>query len=76
MYISLCTLHFNFCVYEKINTGDLAVDWINDKLYWTDRDEGIIEELDLETDERKVILESKVPAAFNGLAMYPYPDYG
>ena len=52
------------------------MDWISDKLYWTDRDGGKIEELDLETNERKVVLQSEVSAAFNGLAVYPYPNYG
>ena len=61
---------------KLLNIGDLAVDWINNKLYWTDRDGGKIEELDLDTNERNVVLQSEVEAAFNGLAMFPYPNYG
>ena len=56
--------------------ADLAVDWINDKLYWTIQDEGKIEELDLETGVRKTIIQSEGEAAFNGLVVYPYPNYG
>ena len=56
-------------------TADLAVDWINDKLYWTVR-KGKIEEMDLETKERRIVIEADKAAAFNGITVYPYPDYG
>ena len=52
------------------------MDWINDKLYWADRDGGKIEEWDLETNQRRTIVESSEAAAFNGLTVYPYLDYG
>ena len=56
-------------------TADLAVDWINDKLYWTVR-KGKIEEMDLETKQRTVLIEADKAAAFNGIIVYPYPNYG
>lgn len=56
----------------------LAVDWINDKLYWTDRDLEEIKELDLFTMEMQTILETggsgqTLPL---GLAVYPYLQQG
>lgn len=56
--------------------GDIAVDWIADRVYWTIRDEGKIEELDLETDQRRIVLQSEGTAVFSGLAIYPYPNNG
>ena len=51
------------------------MDWLNDNLYWTERDEGRIIELDLETGiKRTIVLSTDSEAAFNGLAMYPYPS--
>ena len=50
--------------------GDIAVDWISDKVYWTIRDEGIIKELDLDTEQRQRVLQSEGKASFNGLAIY------
>lgn len=57
-------------------TGDLAVDWINDKLYWTERDKGRIIELDLETNDRRTAVTTDSTAVLNGLVMYPYPGQG
>ena len=59
-----------------IPAADLAVDWISDKLYFTVRDAGRIEERDLKTGEKRVVLQSGEPAAFNGLVVFPYPDRG
>ena len=58
--------------------GDLAVDWLNHKLYWTDQNGGRIEERDLNTNERRTIVDSSdtETAAFNGIAMYPFPNFG
>ena len=62
------------CAY--LPTGDIAVDWISDKVYWTIRDEGRIEELDLDTNQTRVVVQLERRAAFNGLAVYPYPNNG
>ena len=56
--------------------GDVAVDWISDKVYWTIRDQGRIEELDLDTNQLRVVVQLERRAAFNGLAVYPYPNNG
>jgi len=34
------------------------VDWINDKLYWTDRDYKLIEEYNLRTSYRRVVVHT------------------
>lgn len=62
--------------YVYVRTGDVAVDWISDKVYWTIRDEGTIEELDLDTNQRRIVVQSEGKASFNGLAVYPYPNNG
>lgn len=59
-------------------SADLAVDWLNDKLYWVDRNLRQVEEYDLKTGYRSVVVstgttDSSYPAA---LALYPYPNYG
>lgn len=54
--------------------GDIAVDWLNDKLYWTERDKAKIVEFDLEKGEKRTLVEPTEGAVFNGLAMYPYPS--
>lgn len=59
-----------------IPIGDLAVDWIANRIYWTIRDEGKIEELDLETEQRRIVLQSEGTGVFSGLAIYPYPNNG
>ena len=52
------------------------MDWISDKVYWTIRDAGRIEELDLDTNQIRVVVQLERAAAFNGLAVYPYPNNG
>ena len=47
-------------------TEGLAVDWINDKLYWTDRLSKTIEVYDLHSGDRKVLIhtgEESLPRA-------------
>jgi hypothetical protein len=58
--------------------ADLAVDWLNDRLYWVDRSLRLIGEYDLRTHHRSVVLTTGAPGASNpsALALYPYPDYG
>lgn len=57
---------------------DLAVDWLNDKVYWADAELGHIEEYDIATGRRKVVASTgeageTIPVA---MALYPYPNYG
>ena len=56
--------------------ADLAVDWINDKLYWTDRDLRKIEEYDLSTAQRRIVQEMDVGSTPLGLAVYPLEGSG
>lgn len=57
---------------------DLAVDWLNDKLYWADSEQRQIEEYDLNSGLRRIVTStgdsgSSTPVA---MALYPYPNYG
>ncbi len=63
-------------VHVQYSTGDIAVDWLSDKVYWTIRDEGEIEELDLDTHQRRMVVQLERKASFNGLAIFPYPNNG
>lgn len=63
MYISLCLV-------------GLAVDWINDKVFWTDRDKHAIEEYNLGTQQRRVLVQLEGTARPQGLSIFPQPDYG
>ena len=67
---------YKFC--QFFHAVDLAVDWLNDKLYWVDGGLRRIEEYDLNSGLRRVVTstgssEESRPAA---LALYPYPNYG
>ena len=77
-YVNIVILYpYDIYLYLHLPTGDLAVDWISDKLYWAVRKEGKIEELDLETEQRRVVVQSAPKTAvFSGLAIYPYPNNG
>ena len=55
---------------------DLAVDWINDKLYWTDSDLRRIEEVDIVTLVRRVVVQMDTRSSPKGLAVYPLQDHG
>ena len=52
------------------------MDWINDKLYWTDRYLHRIEEYDLTTSQRRVVLTTGTSSAPTGIAVYPFQDQG
>lgn len=56
-----------------MNTADLAVDWINDKLYVADS-AGPIIEYDLVTKATRVVVNTG--ANPTGIVVYPYPNYG
>lgn len=75
--IRLCLITVMYtCMYAS--PVDLAVDWLNDKLYWADGELRRIEEYDLNSGQRRVVTstgdsDSSRPAA---MALYPYPNYG
>ena len=57
---------------------DLAVDWLNDRLYWVDAELRLIEEYDISTGSRKFVASTGSAATSRPAAMslYPYPNYG
>ena len=55
---------------------DLTVDWINDKLYWTDSNLRTIEEVDILTLARRVVVQLDTRSSPKGLAVYPLQDHG
>ena len=56
--------HITFCkmlqVSEIVSTGDLAWDWINEKLYWTDSCYNRIEVYEPTTGYRKKLFETSL----------------
>ena len=63
---------------NNLSSVDLAVDWINNKLYWIDATETQIEEYDITSGVRRVVAstgtsEDSRPVA---MALYPFPNYG
>lgn len=55
---------------------DLTVDWVNDKLYWTDRTAGEIIEYNLKTDDMRRAYGTGTGSLPSGIVVYPFPDYG
>lgn len=74
----LCRVHTQtatvLCLIVSITAG-LAVDWLNNKVYWSDRTEKCVFEYDLDTKEEK-----KVADLANGnpqkLTIFPQTDAG
>ena len=62
----------------SLSTADLAVDWINDKVYWVDRGLRHIEEYDIISGHRRVVASTGNvdQSSPGGLALYPYPNHG
>ena len=54
----------------------LAVDWINDKLFWTDRDAHLIAEYDLTTGVSKIVYTFEADAKPLGIGLFPHTDFG
>ena len=52
------------------------MDWVNDKLYWTDADLRRIEEVDVVTLTRRVVVQLDTTSGPRGLAVYPLQNYG
>lgn len=61
------------------NTDDIAVDWISNKLYWTDALSEEIRVMDLERREVKSLLRTEDPGNNNsiprGIAVDPIAQY-
>ena len=57
---------------------DLTVDWLNDRLYWIDSVTRQVEEYDLKTGHRIVVLTTGEAGTSspNALTLLPYPNYG
>ena len=47
-------------IHAHIYAGSVAVDWINDKLYWCDENASRIEVADLSGDYRKVLVDTDI----------------
>ena len=57
-------------------SADVAVDWINDKLYWSDRDYKKIEEVDIITRQRRIVIQLDATSIPLGLVVYPLEGHG
>lgn len=57
-------------------TADVTVDWINDKLYWVDRNAKKIVEYDLKTGFIRTVYSTGARSLPTGLVVYPFPNYG
>ena len=55
---------------------DLAVDWLNNKLYWVDGTSKLIEEYDIISGNRRIVTSTGTNSRPAALALYPYPNYG
>lgn len=60
----------NVCV-----SGGLAIDWIHDKLYWTDSGTSRIEVANLDGTHRKVLLWQNMEKP-RAIALHPIEGYG
>ncbi len=54
----------------------LSVDWINDKVYWTDRLRRTLEVYDIATQKSKVIVQFIDGDVPQGLGVFPYTGKG
>ena len=77
IYIYTLTAH-NYKNQFTNHAADMAVDWLNDRLYWVDRELRQISEFDLTTGHRSVVLTTGEAglSAPSAIALYPYPNYG
>lgn len=55
---------------------DLALDWINHKLYVTDKDGMSIVEYDIASGERREVVNTGLFTKPLSIVVYPYPNYG
>ena len=73
LFLSLLFPPFSFFLSY---VADLAVDWIHDKLYWSDSGSKRIEEVDLHTNERRIVVQLDSGSNPVGLAVYPTMEHG
>lgn len=52
--------HVILYVYPSMYVAGLAVDWVNDKLYWTDIETGLIEVSELDGSHRKLLFSTNL----------------
>ncbi len=50
---------------------DLAVDWVNNKLYWTDAIFTVLEVIDLDTLQRKTLIDLDADSFPRAIAVDP-----
>lgn len=58
----------------SVSTGGLAIDWIHDKLYWTDSGTSRIEVANLDGTHRKVLLWQNMEKP-RAIALHPMEGY-
>ena len=68
---SHCYCHIStYCIHAR--TEGLAWDWVNEKLYWTDRCDKDIEVFDTKTGYRKVLLQTGSSSNPNSIVVDPF----
>ena len=61
----------NFTFFPLVIVDDLAVDWIGNNLYWTESIYRRVEVLDLDTMNRKVLIQTDTHTAPRAIAVDP-----
>lgn len=56
IFLSRSCFWFHYVLNSSLEIGGLAIDWIHDKLYWTDSGTSRIEVANLDGTHRKVLL--------------------
>ena len=75
--IICCSSTFSqFVTPANLNTVGLAVDWINDKVYWIDRDKRTLEVYDIESETTEELIRFDGDQMPQGISILPYPDSG
>ncbi len=65
---------FTFC--DLDSPVGLAVDWINDKVYWTDKTRRTLNMYDIEAQTSEVIFQFEGSDRPQGLSIFPYTGKG
>ena len=67
----MVTIYHSFCICAE----DIALDWVGNNLYWTESVTGNIEVLDLDAQERGLILNTGANTLPRGIAVDPATRY-
>lgn len=67
-------ISFSVCFVVLSVSGGLAIDWIHDKLYWTDSGTSRIEVSNLDGTQRKVLLWQNMEKP-RAIALHPIEGY-